>query len=171
MSRSGLPLALLSVGALAVAGLARFGSRSILSIGNTVTIPAGTPLWHATQASFPGIPTSPKGDRPTWFGLGRTETLWYATSSWREGASPRLIESVTTRPLVLPNVAGGYGAFAMSVGANEVTPQALTAALRARGDCGWAIASRTLGLTSESAIALVDPAGCGVRFVGSEEIR
>lgn len=167
---NGVGYALGAIGVLVVAHATRAGSRSLASIGNTVTIPVGTPLWHATRASFRGLPTSPKGDRPTWFGLGRAETLWYATSSWHEGGTPRLIEAVTTRPLVLPNVAGSYATFAMSVGATEVTPQALVTALRTQKACGWAVTSRTLGLTPESAIALVDPARCGVRFVQSEDI-
>jgi len=138
-----------------------------------VVIPAGTPLFHATRASFLGLPSSPRGDRPAWFGLGEEETRWYAQSSWGQtsghgGTGPaRIIEAVATRELVLPNVTGDYRSFAGALGTTVVTPEALFAALRARGLCGWAIASKTLGLNEQSAIALVDPERCGVRFLRS----
>lgn len=141
-----------------------------------VTIPAGTALWHATRASFLGLPTSPCGDRPAWFGLGEEETRWYAQSSWgttsgHGGAGrARIIEAVVEHDLVLPMVAGDYRRFAYALGTTEVTPEGLFSALRSKSMCGWAIASRTLGLNEQSAIALVNPEACGVRFVRSQAL-
>lgn len=151
-------------------------SREILGFP-TVTIPAGTTLWHATRANFLGLPSSPRGDRPAWFGLGEEETRWYAQSSWTKTSGhggtgrARIIEAVAERELVLPMVAGDYRRFAYALGTMEVTPEGLFSALRGKGMCGWAIASRTLGLNEQSAIALVNPEACGVRFVRSSALE
>lgn len=168
---NGRDLTLVSLVGFAVAGIVskrRGGSRAA-GLFNDLVLPAGTPLWHATRATFKGLPTSPRGDRPTWFGLGRAETLWYATSSWRDSDEglARLIEAVATRDLVLPNVTGDYGGFARALGAAVVTPEALMVALRERGQPGWAVASRTTGFNADSAVAIVDPEVHGVRFVRS----
>lgn len=130
-----------------------------------VTVPEGTTLWHATRASFLGLPTSPKGDRPAWFGLDEKETHWYGAGTWKpeEAGAPRIIEAVAEHGLRLPAVRD-YGNFARALGvAGPVTPEILFKVLSARGICGWAVASAT----EIAAIALVHPHRCGVRFVRS----